>query len=135
LKYLLDTCTISELIKSAPDPSVLAWFTAQADVDLFLSAITIGEIRKGIEAARPRDLPAALRYEGWLDGLVRNYADRILPFDEPVAQIWGRLMALVPHSGVEDAMIAAIASGNGMAVATRNLADFTPFGIPVFDPF
>ena len=135
MKYLLDTCTISELIKSAPNPSVLTWFGAQADVDLFLSAITVGEIRKGIEAARPRNLAAALRYEGWLDGLVRNYADRILPFDEPAAQVWGQFMALVPNSGVEDAMIAAIASAGRMAVATRNVTDFTPFGIPVVDPF
>lgn len=135
MKYLLDTCTISELIKSTPNPSVLAWFGAQADVDLFLSVITVGEIRKGIEAARPRNPAAALRYEGWLDELVRNYADRILPFDEPAAQNWGRFMALVPHSGVEDAMIAAIASVGGMGVATRNVADFTLFGIPVFDPF
>jgi len=135
LKYLLDTCTISELIKLAPNTSVKAWFNNQADVDLCLSVVTIGEIRKGIEAARPRNLSAALRYENWLDGLVRAYADRILPFDEPAAQVWGKFMALVPNSGVEDAMIAAIAAANGMGVATRNVIDFTPFGIPVFDPF
>lgn len=135
LKYLLDTCTISEVVKAAPSPAVLAWIAGQADVDLYLSVVTVGEIRKGIEVARPKNSAAALRYEGWLEELIRNYTSRILSFDESAAQIWGKLMASTPHAGVEDAQIAAIAAAHGMGVATRNIKDFAPFGVPLWDPF
>ena len=135
LKYLLDTCVLSEIVKAAPNPNVLAWLGAQADVDLCLSAVTIGEIRKGIELAKARRLATATGFETWLTSLVAHYASRILPFDEPAAQVWGRLMAQVPGTGIEDSQIAAIALAQRMTVVTRNLADFVPLGVPCHDPF
>lgn len=135
MKYLLDTCVISEIVKTKPKEKVLAWLSSQADVDLYLSVVTIGEIRKGIEAARPTNPEAALKYEAWLDDLVAHYDSRIVPLDEPAAQAWGRLMAQFPGSGVEDAQIAAIASARAMTVVTRNTADFRHFSVSIFDPF
>lgn len=135
LKYILDTCVISEVVKTSPSASVLAWINSQADVDLYLSVITIGEIRKGIEGARAKNPAAALRYESWLDSLVTQFRTRILPFDEPAAQTWGTLMARLPNSGVEDAQIAAMALTLGMTVVTRNVVDFAQFGVPVYNPF
>jgi predicted nucleic acid-binding protein len=135
LKYLLDTCVISEMVKTDPNPKVSAWISSIPDVDLNLSVVTIGEIRKGVEVARPTNTAAALRYEAWLVTLVSHYAGRILPFDEPAAQIWGRLMAHASSSGVEDAQIAAIAIRHGMTISTRNVKHFTPFGVPIVNPF
>lgn len=135
MKYLIDNCVISEVIKPNPNDKVLAWIDSQADVDLYLSALTIGEIRKGIERARPANPTAAARYEAWLGTLVSHYGGRILPLDEPAAQAWGILMSRVPNSGVEDAQIAAIAQSRGMTVVTRNIADFKDFAIPLINPF
>lgn len=135
MKYLLDTCVISEIVKTKPDQKVLAWLTSQADVDLYLSVVTIGEIRKGIETARPTNPESALKYEAWLDELVAHYGDRIVPLDEPAAQAWGRFMAQSSSSGVEDTQIAAIALTRGMTVVTRNIADFKHFSVSIFDPF
>jgi predicted nucleic acid-binding protein len=135
LKYLLDTCVISEVVKAKPNQKVMGWLSSQADVDLYLSVVTIGEIRRGIEIARPSNLEAALKYEAWLDDLTAHYGERIVPFDEPAAQAWGRLMVHASGSGIEDAQIAAIASTRGMTVATRNTPDFRPFSVSIFDPF
>jgi predicted nucleic acid-binding protein len=135
LRYLFDTCVISELVKPSPSTSVVSWVDAQEADDLFLSVITMGEIRKGIEAARPKNLAAALRYEKWLEVLTGQYAGRILSFDETSAQIWGTLMARNPNSDVEDAQIAAIALAYEMVVVTRNVAHFAPLGVPVHNPF
>ncbi len=135
LKYLLDTVTISETIKTVPSRKVLAWIGLQADVDLYLSALTIGEICKGIAKAKPNKPDAAMRYQAWLDTLLVAYDARILPFDTPASRLWGVYMAWAPNTRVVDAQIAAIASERGMTVATRNVLDFVPFGVPVFNPF
>lgn len=135
MKYLLDTCVISEIIKTTPNQKVLAWLTSQADVDLYLSVVTIAEIRKGIETARPTNPESAVKYEAWLDELVAHYGGRIIPLDEPAAQAWGRLMAQFSSSGVEDAQIAAIALAREMTVVTRNAKNFKQFPVSIFDPF
>ncbi len=135
LKYLLDTCAISEVVKTNPNKTVLSWINRQADVDLYLSVLTVGEIRKGIEAVRPTNPDAARKHEAWLDNLVALYADRILPFDVDSAQTWGALLAQSSSSDVEDSQIAAIALTHGMTVVTRNVADFQIFNVPIHDPF
>lgn len=135
MKYLLDTNVISEVVKPTPSKKVTAWLSSQADVDLYLSAITIGEIRKGIESARPTNPAAAAKYEAWLENLIAHYGNRIVPLDEAAAQAWGALMARSSTSNVEDSQIAAIAQSRGMTVVTRNIADFRNFSISTFDPF
>ena len=135
MKYLLDTCAISEVVKAAPNRKVLEWINGQADVDLYLSVLTIGEIRKGIEGARATNPAAALKYEAWLDSLALLYGDRILPFDMSAAQTWGALLARSPTADVEDSQIAAIAQTRGMTVVTRNVTDFQRFGVPIHNPF
>ena len=135
MKKLLDTCTISEMKKSKPDPKVTDWIYRAADVDLYLSVVTVGEICKGIEKQRAKNVDDAQRLTEWLENLKTHYAARILPLDLAAAQIWGRLMAQFPSSGVEDAQIAAIAMQHGMTVITLNVRDFAPFGVPIINPF
>jgi predicted nucleic acid-binding protein len=120
----------------------LAWISSIAVADIYISVITIAEIRKGIELVRPENEAAALRYETWLADLIVHHRGRILPFDEPAAQIWGRLIARLSLSGVKDAelptidaQIAAIAVHHGMTIVTRNVKDIQPFGAPIVNPF
>ena len=142
MRYLFDTCMVSELIKTKKNPNIFAWISSVAVADIYISAITIAEIRKGIELVRPENEAAALRYETWLADLVIHHKGRILPFDEPAAQIWGRLIAQLSLSGVKDAelptidaQIGAIAIHHGMAVVTRNVKDFQPFSVSIINPF
>jgi hypothetical protein len=102
---------------------------------LFLSAVTIGELRQGVEAVRHRgDLAQATRLSRWLGTVTTDYADAILPFDEEIAQIWGRLR--VPHAeNPLDKQIAATALIYGLTVVTRNVAHYEPTGVAVRNPF
>jgi predicted nucleic acid-binding protein len=102
---------------------------------LYLSAITIGELRQGVEAVRHRgDLPQATRLARWLRTVTTEYADAILAFDEEIAQIWGRLR--VPHAeNPLDKQIAATALMYGLTVVTRNVPHYAPSGVAVVNPF
>lgn len=126
---------MSELVKATPNTKVIQFLETQASVDLYLSVITLGEIRKGIEKARPTKPESAARYEAWLTVLVSDYGGRILPLDPAAADIWGHSMASHPQSGVEDAQIAAIAAAGGLVIVTRNVVDFQPFGVSIHNPF
>lgn len=110
------------------------WIERQADGYVALSVIVLGEIRAGIERLRPRDPAHAARLEAWLVELPFRYRSRILPFDEPCAQAWGRISAgrSVPYP---DAMMAATALVHGLTFVTRNMRDVAGLGIPVLDPF
>jgi predicted nucleic acid-binding protein len=105
------------------------------NVPLFLSAVTIGELRQGVETVRHRgDLAQATRLSRWLVTITSDYADAILPFDEEIAQIWGKLR--VPHAeNPLDKQIAATALMYGLTVVTRNLAHYEPTGVAVLNPF
>ncbi len=136
--YLVDTNVISEARKGEKaHPGVMAFFrsAARADAALFLSVITVGELRRGVELIRHRgDRPQALLLERWLEGLLGSYADRILDFDTEAAQVWGRLR--VPHPENElDKQIAATALIHELTVVTRNAAHFAASGVPTVDPF
>jgi predicted nucleic acid-binding protein len=136
--YLVDTDVISEARKrQRANPGVRRFFrqAARDGVDLFLSAVTIGELRQGVEAVRHRgDLVQAARLSRWLGTVTRNYAEAILPFDEEIAQIWGRLR--VPHAeNPLDRQIAATALMYGLTVVTRNVSHYAPTGVTVFNPF
>ncbi|MHB0926092.1 MAG: PIN domain-containing protein [Gallionellaceae bacterium] len=134
--YLVDTNVISEARKGKKANSGVQKFFQTADINgLYLSAQTIGEIRRGLENIRHRgDLPQARKLEKWLDLIVSDYADKILAFDEECAQIWGRLMSPHPEHPI-DKQIAAIALIHDLTVVTRNVDDFRGTGVKLKNPF
>jgi toxin FitB len=131
--YLLDTNVVSELRKPRPHGAVLAWIQSVDDKDLFLSAVTIGEIQAGIEMTRDQDQAKAAEIEAWLELVAASY--NILPMDAPAFRAWARLMQHRSDHLFEDAMVAATAKVNNLTVVTRNVADFKPFGLAVLNPF
>lgn len=131
--FLLDTSVVSELRKPRPHGAVLAWFGSFEDTQLFLSAVTIGEIQAGIDLTREQDKAKALEIERWLELVATSY--NVLPMDAATFRTWAQLMHRKSDTVLEDAMIAATAKVHGLTVATRNSADFKPFGVPLFNPF
>lgn len=131
--YLLDTNVVSELRRSRPNPNVTNWISGVADDQLYVSAVTIGEIQTGIEISRAQDADKANELELWLSKVVSSY--NILPMDAPVFRVWGQLMHRQSHTLTEDAMIAATALFHRLTVVTRNVNDFTQFGVEILDPF
>ena len=132
-KYLLDTNVVSELRKARPHGGVLAWLRGVDDADLFLSAVTIGEIQAGIEVTREQDEAKAAELEQWLELLATSY--NVLPMDAAEFREWGRLTHRKSDTLLEDAMIAATARLHGLTVVSRNVADFKALRVAVFDPF
>lgn len=135
MPYLIDTNVVSELRKGErADPAVAAWFAGLADEDVYLSALTLGEIRKGIESIRRRDPEAAQALESWLGRISDSYSDRVLGIDRAIAEEWGRMNVPDPLP-VVDGLLAATAKVTGLTLATRNVADVARAGIDLFDPF
>lgn len=132
--YLLDTNVISAVRRSGRAPAVAAWLRAQPEEALFLSAVTLGEIERGIARQEGRDPDFAADLRGWLDRTARLFSDRILSFGPEEARIWGRLSAGIGHGGA-DLMIAATALAHGATVVTGNVSDFEPTGVVILDPF
>lgn len=137
MKYLLDTCVISELVKPAPDKKLILWLKNEPSHSLFLSVITIGEIRKGISR-----LPSSRKKEKltiWLNMLLEEYTDRVLPVDLTVAENWGEMQSKAEKAGATmpsiDGLIAAIAYTNNMTLVTGNEDDFANADIPVINPW
>jgi len=137
MRYLLDTNIISNVTKAEPSQSLLAWLAAQNDDDLYISALTVAEIRRGIlekPAGKRRD-----RLEAWFggpEGPQALFAGRVLAFDEAAALIWARLMTDGktrgrPRSAL-DTIIAAVAEANGCVVVSDNEKDFE--GIEIVNP-
>ena len=136
--YLIDTNVISEARKQGKaDAGVRAFFdkASRDDEALYLSVITLGELRRGVELIRHRgDKQQASLLEAWMDTVVDQYGERILGFDADAAQVWGRLR--VPHAEHElDKQIAAIALVHDLTVVTRNTADFAGTGVRMLNPF
>jgi toxin FitB len=135
LSYLLDTNVISELCKGErANPKVSSWFAGLADEEIYLSVLTIGEIRRGIESVRRRDPDSAAALDSWLGRLNEAHRDRILPVDRAVAEEWGRLSVPDPLS-VIDGLLAATAKVVGLTLVTRNVADVERAGVALLDPF
>ena len=135
MKYLLDTNVVSELRKGQRcDMNVRAWFSPIPEEELFVSVLTIGEIRKGIESTRLRDQATARVLDRWLRQLVLSYKDRILLIDQEVAERWGEMNVPDPLP-VMDGLIAATARVHELTVATRNAKDMARAGVPFVNPF
>lgn len=132
-QYLLDTNVVSELRKPKPHGAVVAWLNAQPEEQLFLSAVTIGEVQAGIERVRENDSHKALELEHWLDQIASSY--NVVSMDATCFREWGRLMRRKPDQLLEDAMIAATARIHGLTVATRNERDFVHLQVRIFNPF
>jgi toxin FitB len=133
LSFLLDTNVISE-IRRGRDPNVRAWVSEVDDVELHLSVMTLGEIRKGIGMLRGHDPEQADVFTNWLAELRTRFADRIVAIDTRIAQEWGRLNAAAPRNTV-DSLIAASARIHDLTVVTRNTFDFQGCGVPLLNPW
>jgi predicted nucleic acid-binding protein len=131
--YLLDTSVVSELRKPKPHGAVLAWVETADPKELYLSAVTIGEIQAGIEMTREQDTTKAQQIERWLDQIAKHY--QVLSLDAPCMRIWAQLMHRKSNTLMEDALIAATAKQHGLTVVTRNVADFAALGVEVVNPF
>ena len=132
--YLLDTNVISETRKLRADAGVMAFLAAADSAGLFLSVLTLGELRKGIEAKRRTDLATATRLGTWVDEIETTFADRVLPVDGAAARLWGELSAR-RSLPVIDALIAATAITRGFTLVTRNTRDVAATGVPLVDPW
>ena len=131
--YLLDTNVISELRRHRPHGAVVAWLRSVADSDLYLSAVTLGEIQAGIELTRDQDAAKAAEIEQWADLVSASY--NVLPMDAETFRLWARLMHGCSDTLYEDAMIAATAKLHKLTVVTRNISDFAHFDVALFNPF
>ncbi len=131
--YLLDTNVISELRRQRPNRSVVRWIEAVPAAQLYISAVTIGEIQDGIEQIREREFYKAAEIESWLNDVQATYS--ILPVDAEAFRAWARLMQKQSRALLEDALIAATAIVNSLTVVTRNVRDFEQLGVPVLNPF
>jgi len=135
VNYLIDTNVLSEPLRAKPNPNVKRWLEAVPEERFYLSVLTLGEIRKGVEG-----LPNGARKErivAWLEGDLRaRFDERILDVDVRVADAWGRLLAerKSPASAI-DSLIAATALAHGLAVLTRNVTNFDFAGVRAVDPF
>ena len=136
--FLLDTNVISELVKAKPEARVTNWIDATDETLLYLSVLTLGEIRKGIAALPHSARRAAL--EAWLDhDLMLRFSDRILPIDQQVADRWGRMAgsaaARKSPLPVIDGLFAATAQQHDLIFVTRNTRDIAATGVQAFDPW
>jgi predicted nucleic acid-binding protein len=135
MSLLIDTNVISEVRKGARcDPKVAAWYATVEDGDLYLSALILGEIRRGIELARPRDPAKADALQAWLESVVAAFGDRVISVDVAVSDEWGRMSAIRPVP-VIDGLLAATAKVHRLTLVTRNDSDVRGLGVRVLNRF
>ena len=135
--FLLDTNVVSELVKPKPDANVVAWFRSTQERLLYLSVLTIGEIRRGIMLAQPE---RRAKLERWCETqLLLRFRGRILSVDLAVSEVWGRNSAELRRSGLAapaiDGLLAATAAANSLAIVTRNVRHFEQMGARIIDPW
>ena len=136
-RYLLDTNIISNVTKATPSAELVAWMAEQADDDLFISSLTVAEIRRGVlEKPSGRRRSELERWFSGPEGPQALFANRVLPFDEKAALVWARLMAEGTSTGrprsALDMIVAAVAEANECIIVTDNVKHFA--GLPVVDP-
>ena len=138
MKYLLDTCLVSELVKKEPNPAVVSWLDEQDEQTLFLSVLNLGELQKGIsklpEGAKRNELQAWVALD-----LVERFTGRILDIDLETSLCWGKLQGEAEQAGeklpVMDSLIAATAAAHGLIVVTRNVKDIERCRVRVCNPW
>ena len=138
MNYLLDTCVISEYTKKRPEQSVLEWVANCVESELYLSVLTIGEIKRGIERLSESERKTAL--QSWLnDDLQARFGHRLVAIDADVMLTWGALMAQLEKSGrilpFADSLIAATALRHNLIIVTRNVSDFDGVGVQMINPW
>jgi len=139
MSYLLDTCVISELVKRKPNLQFKSWFNQQEQSQLFLSAITLAEIKKGIYKIKPTQPDRAVKLQRWLNTIEISFSQRILPISDEVLEQWARLSALAENEGntiaVMDGLIGATAYCYDLVLVTRNVDDFKKLPVKIINPF
>jgi predicted nucleic acid-binding protein len=133
--FLLDTVAVSQTARRHPNPGYMAWLASKSVSELYLSAVTIGELTRGVALANRRDPVYSRRLAVWLSWLVGSFGERVLPIDTAVASIWGSMVARQPAPPPIDSLIAATAFAHGYPVVTENVRDFSATGVPVLNPF
>jgi predicted nucleic acid-binding protein len=138
MPYLLDTCALSEIITRKPDRAVLTRIRTLPAAQTFISSVTLGEIRQGIDLMK--DSKRKIELQNWLySQLLPQYTHRTIPFGTDEALRWGQLQAEMWAGGskmeIEDSLIAATALVHGLTVVTRNESDFEPSGVRIFNPW
>ncbi|MEN0110448.1 MAG: type II toxin-antitoxin system VapC family toxin [Planctomycetota bacterium] len=137
MNTLVDTCVLSEARRADGDPRVRQAFGSFPEAELYVSVVTFGELRKGIERLAPGKRKRELAQ--WLEQITASIGDRALPFDAETAAIWGELTAKAERVGrpipIVDSLIAATAIQHGLQLMTRNVADFEPAGVRVINPW
>lgn len=138
MKYLLDTCVVSELVKKKPNSNVLSWLRQQDETDLYLSVLTFGEVQKGIEKAPDERRKEKLTL--WLEeDLRQRFEGRIVPVDMSVAMAWGEVQGVAEKSGktipTMDGLIAVSGLVHQCVVVTRNVTDMQHCSVELFNPW
>ena len=135
MSYLLDTNIVSEARKGErANPGVVAWLSSVRSGELYISVLVVGEIRQGVERLRRRDPAQAEAFDAWLERLLRDYAERVVPVNAEIAEEWGRMNVPDSLSAVAGLM-AATAKARGMTFVTPNTADVAGTGVRLLNPF
>lgn len=138
MKFLLDTCALSELVKPAPNPGVVHWFSQQDELSLYLAAVSVGELNRGITKLAAGKRKSFL--QKWLnDGVVKRFAERVLPLDTETFMRWGELQAQLDVQGAPmpafDSLIAAVALQHRLTIVTRDTKGMQGSGVDVINPW
>lgn len=137
MKYLLDTCLLSELVKLVPEVTVLTWMGERKEHELFVSAISLAELHRGVAKLSPSKRRTELTH--WLQKLEAGFEDRVLPFTQKTAHVWAHMITQAEAQGKPmaafDSIIAATALAHGLWLVTRNVRDFAYAGVNVYKPW
>lgn len=137
MRYLLDTCVLSEMIKSAPDAHVIQWLQARKPHELFISSMTWGELQRGVARLPPSKRRSDLTL--WLEQLEAGFEDRVLAFDRQASEVWAQMTVMAEAQGKSmaafDSIIAATARAYDCKLVTRNVRDFAHADVDVLNPW
>ena len=137
MKFLLDTCVLSEFVKPQPSQSLLNFISEHNDGDMYISSMTLAELHRGVVRMDDGKRKSDLIY--WLDEIEESFKGRLLDFDSKVAVTWAKICTIAEKKGKKlsafDSIIAAIASSNELVMVTRNVKDFEASGVEIINPW